>query len=50
LFSEIAAGNFTDETVIPGFPVEFFPGKLGNSEAYEDMNLGGGWHNLLNIV
>jgi len=35
--SEIAAGNFTDETTVPGFPVEFFPVNHGDNKAYEDM-------------
>ena len=39
MVSEIAVGNFTDETTIPGYPVEFFPGKHGDRLAYEDVNV-----------
>ena len=41
-FSEIAVGNFTDETTVPGYPIEFFPDNHRDSHAYEDMTLGGG--------
>jgi len=41
-FSEIAAGNFTDETTIPGFPVEYFPGRHDDRQAYEEMPVDGG--------
>ena len=41
-FSEIAVGNFTDETTIPGYPIEFFTGKNGDSHVYEDMTIGAG--------
>ena len=41
-FAEIAAGNYTDETVIPGYPVEFFPGGRGDSHAYDEMTFDAG--------
>jgi len=34
-------GNFTDETAIPGYPVEFYPRNPGDEE-YEHMLLGEG--------
>ena len=49
VFAEIAAGNYTDETVIPGYPVEFFPGGgRGDGQAYDQMNFGGGNVHLFN--
>ena len=42
--SEIAAGNYTDETTIPGYSVKFFPNRHGDVEDYEDMSPGNGLH------
>jgi len=41
-FSEIAVGNYTDETTVPGFPIEFFPGNHGDSQVYEEVAHGEG--------